>query len=590
MRFDQIVAHGNDIVDVQFRRGEIPSPQRGDIEVCSAWVTAGGDTLKSNSVLTPGTVYSPLFAEYVCITAQTDNVAVGTYYYTGTVSFDLYYSTDGMSWRKVNTTTGGRSTFITLNNGEKVYLRGTNAKGINSTENGAAYSSTKYIKFTVSNNATLSGNLMTLIHPTNPPTTIPNEYTFAKLFQHINTSGQYCKITDASRLKMPATTILKGSYESMFENTLITGAPDLSHVDTVGHSGMLKMFNGCANLVNSPRLMATRLETNCYYQMFYNCSALRRLEVGFTDWKDDGSGNPKYTAGWMTGTTTNAEHNAIFIGPAELSVHAHDASHIQTNWKAMNLMLLDNQADSYYDNVRDNLSGYTLYSVTMKRNFWARSWVAFNVPFDFDILPSHPFYNNVYRFTGAEGNAEDGFDIHFEGGVYHLDAGVPYLYYGTREDVIDPVFSTDDYYNDIQIKASAFNTANAKYDGDEQEPESELVPNPSNSRFQGTVRMTNLTGGDNSIIFIYANRLYYPNSGGNTMRAFQGYFKVGGIPAGVAPRVRMMVDGQETGVEIEEFGADGQAAETETKKYIQDGVMVIERNGVKYDAQGHKLN
>ena len=74
------------------------------------------------------------------------------------------------------------------------------------------------------------------------------------------------------------------------------------------------------------------------------------------------------------------------------------------------------------------------------------------------------------------------------------------------------------------------------------------------------------------------------------MRAFQGYFKVGGIPAGVAPRVRMMVDGQETGVEIEEFGADGQAAETGTKKYIQDGVMVIERNGVKYDAQGHKLN
>ena len=540
--------------DVQFRRGEIPSPQRGDIEVCSAWVTAGGDTLKNNSVLTPGTVYSPLFAEYVCITAQTDNVAVGTYYYTETIPFDLYYSTNGMSWSKVNTTTGGRSTFITLNNGEKVYLRGTNASGINSDK----YTSSKYIKFTVSNNATLSGNLMTLIHPTNPPTTIPNAYSFAKLFQHVNTSGQYCKITDASRLKMPATTLLASCYEGMFYD--------------------------CNLLVNGPKLVATTLAANCYKWLFRGCSALRRVEVAFDDWSDDGSGNPAYTTEWMYGTTTDPANNAMFVGPAALSLHTRNIGHIQKGWKVANLVLQDNQPNYYYDCLRDTLSGYTLNSIVLKRNFWARSWVAFNVPFDFDILPSHPFYNNVYRFVGAEGDASQGFNIQFEGGVYHLDAGVPYLYYGTREDVIDPVFSTDDYYNDIVIKADAFNTAKAKYDGDDAEF------NPSNSRFQGTVRLTTLTGGDNSIIFIYANRLYYPNSGGNTMRAFQGYFKVNGIPAGVAPRVRMMVDGQETGVEIEEFGADGQAAEAGTKKYIQDGVMVIERNGVKYDAQGHKLN
>ena len=538
--------------DVQFRRGEIPSPQRGDIEVCSAWVTAGGDTLKSNSVLTPGTVYSPLFAEYVCITAQTDNVGVGiSSIGTGsTITFNLYYSTDGMNWKKAS-----GSPFKTINTGEKLYLRGTNANGINTTANGAAYTSNHYIKFNITNNATLSGNLMTLIHPTNPPTTIPGAYCFAKLFKNdTGTSSRYCKITDASRLKMPATTMLESCYEGMFHD--------------------------CNLLVNGPKLVATTLAANCYKQLFYNCSALRRIEVAFDDWSDDGSGNPAYTNQWMSGTTTDANANARFIGPAVLFEHVRNNGHIQLNWKGMDFELLDDQDDAYYTALKD-MDGIALQQVTFKGTFPAKRWITFNVPFDFFIPEDHPFADHVYEFLGADGNATEGFDIHFQGNVFKLEAGMPYLYYGD-ETLTDFVFAADGENNTILT-----------IDADALEAESVWPTYPeintSGAEYRSTVKMTPLPGGDKHYIFISGNRLYYPNSAGSTLYAFSGYFYVPSTGS-IAPRVRMMVNGKETDMQIESFGAEEQTAEAGTKKYIQNSTLVIERNGVKYDAQGHKLN
>jgi|GEM_PF-5089562 len=534
--------------DVQFRRGEIPSPLRGEDEVRTAWVTAGGDTLKANSVLTPNTVYTPRFAEYLCITAQVDNVNVGISSINGTIPFNLYYSTDGMNWTNANASTA----FVTLNENQKVYLRGTNASGINNATN---YPSNRYVKFNVTNNAIVSGNIMYLIHPTNPPTTIPNTHCFAKLFKHdSNNSIRYCKITDASRLKLPATTLTASCYEGLFHD--------------------------CNVLVNGPKLTATNLAADCYKWLFYGCSALRRIEVAFDDWSDDGSGNPAYTFQWMYGTTTDANANARFIGPAVLFEHVRNNGHIQTNWKGMDFELLDDQADSYYTDLKD-MEGLALQQVTFKGTFPAKRWITFNVPFDFFIPEDHPFANHVYQFLGADGNATEGFDIHFQGGVYELEAGMPYLYYGD-ETLTDFVFAADGENNTILT-----------IDADALEAESVWPTNPeintSGAEYRSTVKMTSLPGGDKHYIYLSRNSLYYPHALGNTLYAFSGYFYVPSTGS-IAPRVRMMVNGQETSVEIEEFGADSQAAEAGIKKYIQDGVMVIERNGVKYDAQGHKLN
>ena len=70
------------------------------------------------------------------------------------------------------------------------------------------------------------------------------------------------------------------------------------------------------------------------------------------------------------------------------------------------------------------------------------------------------------------------------------------------------------------------------------------------------------------------------------MRAFRGYFKVEGY-TGVTPRLRIVV-GEQGVTELETVTeADGNS--TEVRKYIENGVLVIERNGVRYDATGARM-
>jgi hypothetical protein len=73
------------------------------------------------------------------------------------------------------------------------------------------------------------------------------------------------------------------------------------------------------------------------------------------------------------------------------------------------------------------------------------------------------------------------------------------------------------------------------------------------------------------------------------MRAFSGYFYMqnctiyhGDQDAPV--RVRLMTS---EGEYIEQAPDTDQPATVETKKYIENGILVIERAGMKYDAQGH---
>lgn len=249
-------------------------------------------------------------------------------------------------------------------------------------------------------------------------------------------------------------------------------------------------------------------------------------------------------------------------------------------FEAANFDLLDDQNDAYYTALKD-MDGIGLQQITFKGTFPAKRWITFNVPFDFFIPEDHPFANHVYEFLGADGNATEGFDIHFQGGVFKLEAGMPYLYYGD-ETLTDFVFAADGENNTIlTIDADALEA--------ESVWETDPTINTSGAEYRSTVKMTSLPGGDKHYIFLSGNRLYYPHALGNTLYAFSGYFYVPSTGS-IAPRVRMMVNGKETDMKIETFGEEEQAAEAGTKKYILDGTLVIERNGIRYDAHGHKLN
>ena len=89
---------------------------------------------------------------------------------------------------------------------------------------------------------------------------------------------------------------------------------------------------------------------------------------------------------------------------------------------------------------------------------------------------------------------------------------------------------------------------------------------------------------DKHYIFLSRNRLYYPNqTNGTGLRAFRAYFKLIGFEASAPVRIRI----EDTGETIE---LQEEEQEIETRKYVEDGILYIERGGVIYDAQGKRLD
>ena len=114
------------------------------------------------------------------------------------------------------------------------------------------------------------GNIMSLLDEENfaKATTLSDRYTFKYLFYN-NT-----KLTDASGLLLPATTLKESCYRSMFDGcTALAAAPALPATQLAMHC-YREMFNGCSALTAAPVLPATKLVMYCYFSMFNYCQNL----------------------------------------------------------------------------------------------------------------------------------------------------------------------------------------------------------------------------------------------------------------------------------------------------------------------------
>ena len=91
-------------------------------------------------------------------------------------------------------------------------------------------------------------------------------------------------------------------------------------------------------------------------------------------------------------------------------------------------------------------------------------------------------------------------------------------------------------------------------------------------------------------MFITSNRLFYMGSNNIYLRAFRGYFYLTDIDlnVNVAPRARIVLSNQ-TATEIEVVTDVDENTGNNVRKYVENGVMIIEREGVRYDAQGSKI-
>jgi len=84
-------------------------------------------------------------------------------------------------------------------------------------------------------------------------------------------------LTNAKNLVLPATTLLEGCYQRMFDGctslTSVSTLPSLP-ATTLGVACYYQMFKGCTSLVNIPALPATTLANHCYCHMFEDCTSL----------------------------------------------------------------------------------------------------------------------------------------------------------------------------------------------------------------------------------------------------------------------------------------------------------------------------
>ena len=173
-------------------------------------------------------------------------------------------STDKRTWTTV-TPNATPTYFITLNAGEKVYI-----KGSNNAYYDYSWSTSGY--FTSTGQFNVSGNIMSLIYADdfkNKTTLSSSNYSaFAYIFYNAN------KLISAEHLVLPATTLESDCYNSMFDGcSSLTKAPELP-ATTLASSCYYSMFYDCTSLTTAPQLPATTLADSCYYSMFSNCSSL----------------------------------------------------------------------------------------------------------------------------------------------------------------------------------------------------------------------------------------------------------------------------------------------------------------------------
>lgn len=115
----------------------------------------------------------------------------------------------------------------------------------------------------------VSGNITSLIDGSMEALTLNYSCIFYRLFDRCT------RLTGAANLVLPATTLSRSCYESMFYGcTGLETAPELP-ATTLSVCCYYAMFFGCTSLTAAPiELPATTLADYCYHGMFYGCTSL----------------------------------------------------------------------------------------------------------------------------------------------------------------------------------------------------------------------------------------------------------------------------------------------------------------------------
>lgn len=181
-------------------------------------------------------------------------------------TFILYKSTDQTNWSSLGyITTAGFTVTIPANS--KVYFRA-NTTGWSDPD----YPDTFLNYMRSTSDYKVGGNIMSLLKGTG---FYGSDFTGCNAFcLHHIFSG---RLIDASNLVLPATTLIQGCYNGMFNYCTALTTPPALPATTLADYCYGGMFRNCTSLATAPVLPATTLAEHCYGNMFSGCTSLNKV-------------------------------------------------------------------------------------------------------------------------------------------------------------------------------------------------------------------------------------------------------------------------------------------------------------------------
>ena len=244
-----------------------------------------------------------------------------------------------------------------------------------------------------------------------------------------------------------------------------------------------------------------------------------------------------------------------------------------------NITLQENEDAQYYDLFAEDYNGVTVKTATLNRQFTQGKWATLCLPFDLKKgqMMSLGLYGRVFEFRYAE--MTDAVLVTHFAVAQSVEAGKGYIVNANAK----LAQKTSFVFSNVTVNTDADNGDISWLQGYND------GSGRGNIYLAGTLRTGILRG--SMFLGLKDNKLYYPNTTtGTAVRAYRGFFRnnlTGSEEEFDAPCVRIVVDGEPMG-ELEIAGGDAVKADNAVK-VIENGILYILRNGIRYDAQGKRV-
>ncbi|MBR1515886.1 MAG: InlB B-repeat-containing protein [Paludibacteraceae bacterium] len=292
-----------------------------------------------------------------------------------------------------------------------------------------------------------------------------------------------------------------------------------------------------------------------------------RTDYTFGGWDADNDGKADEVAETMP--TNSLTYKAIWV--AELP----------------NITLCENCNNDHYNTFKSDYDRKTV-NVTYPRQFSASKWSTMCLPFSLDLatMIANKMYGRVYEFKYATGNANtnSGVNLYFSN-AKKIEAGNCYIV--NADDAL--AAKTSFVFSGVTIDLTKDN--GAALDSEDAYDDLPGYISQGTIELVGTLRNGTLKGSatGNRYMGLKDNKIYYPNiSQGSTIWAYRGIFRSSSELN--IEKMRIIVDGEDRGELIIDANGDVRGpSDAPSRKFIRDGVLYIEREGVVYDAQGKRV-